>query len=288
VTALVTLPRDLVTYADEPDVVETPSAGAPPATTFVDTPTIEGDTATFAPPSEPAVTDRADSAAEALLPPPPSDADTLPPPPAAEPVVESPADALPTRGAEPTADDIVVEPQPAEGVDESGGPPVFGDIPSDDLLDELVEEVVPEGDEFERGLQSLVDDELAPGPIEPPAPAAAPGLTDSGSAPGAFGGVAVEEPEAPEAPSVAEPAAAQSAEAEAAAKTAAELTAAGLVRRTPKKRSADPVGGGMPTVAPARSSGQSNRSPEEVRKMLSRYRSGLNKGRGDADSEGNS
>jgi len=54
------------------------------------------------------------------------------------------------------------------------------------------------------------------------------------------------------------------------------------VKRTPKKRSADATGGGMPVMA-ARATGASQRSPEEVRKMLSRYRSGLNKGRGSAD-----
>jgi hypothetical protein len=70
--------------------------------------------------------------------------------------------------------------------------------------------------------------------------------------------------------------------AEAKSETAAELTAAGLVRRTPKKRADDAAGGGMPIMA-ARTTSTSQRSPEEVRKMLSRYRSGLNKGRGGAD-----
>ncbi len=171
---------------------------------------------------------------------------------------------------------------------------VFGGIPSDELLDELIEEVVPEGDEFERGLQSLVDDELAPGPIEPAAPVRPAPPTDTDAVSGAFSGVAVEEPPAPAAEPIPEPATAgggaatadAAAEAAAAAKAAAELTAAGLVKRTPKKRSAEAAGGGMPAVAASRTtSGQANRSPEEVRKMLSRYRSGLNKGRGDADSE---
>ena len=92
------------------------------------------------------------------------------------------------------------------------------------------------------------------------------------------------EPEAPPAPAV------EPVEATAAAPRAVEskvdeapaLTAAGLVKRTPKKRSADASGGGMPMVG-ARAAGTSQRSPEEVRKMLSRYRSGLNKGRGGAD-----
>ena len=61
------------------------------------------------------------------------------------------------------------------------------------------------------------------------------------------------------------------------------LTAAGLVKRTPKKKSDDATGGGMPVMAARTTASGSQRSPEEVRKMLSRYRSGLNKGRGGAD-----
>ena len=170
-------------------------------------------------------------------------------------------------------------------------------------VDELVEEppatyldAVPEGDEFERGLQSLVSDELAPGPVEnapgqlPTEPAAGT-LSDLDSVPGAFGVAGVAD--AP--PAVADPASATAEESvvtateaqveapvEAKAEAPAELTAAGLVRRTPKKRSEDATGGGMPMMA-ARTTGTSQRSPEEVRKMLSRYRSGLNKGRGGAD-----
>jgi signal transduction histidine kinase len=286
VTALVTLPTDLVTYADEPAIEETAPA--------------QGSVAVDV--AEPEVAARAVEADEAFAPPAPPVAEEpvtdRPPPPAVEPepVLDAPGThdvvaeeiaAEPVAeeiAAEPVADDIpveqaIVEPAP----DESAA--VFGGIPSDELLDELLEEVVPEGDEFERGLQSLVDDELAPGPVEPPAPEPS---RDSDAVSGAFTGVAVEEPPAPTAEPVPEPATAggssSAADAEA-AKTAAELTAAGLVRRTPKKRSAEAAGGGMPAVAPTRASGQTNRSPEEVRKMLSRYRSGLNKGRGDADSE---
>ena len=72
-----------------------------------------------------------------------------------------------------------------------------------------------------------------------------------------------------------------------AGKTMLIKTAAGLVKRTPKKKTEAPAyaepgasGGSQP-----RSTGSSQRSPEEVRKMLSRYRSGLNKGRSGADSE---
>jgi hypothetical protein len=164
------------------------------------------------------------------------------------------------------------------------------------LLDELMEEpasyldAVPEGDEFERGLQSLVSDELAPGPVEgapgqlPTEPAS--GLSDTDSVPGAFGGPATldEPPAEVEATPEDTPVATAAPAAEAPAP--APLTAAGLVKRTPKKRSENAAGGGMPVIA-ARASTSSQRSPEEVRKMLSRYRSGLNKGRGGADGSSN-
>jgi signal transduction histidine kinase len=296
VTALVTLPRDLVTYADEPETAPAPEA-APTSDTL---PAREVGPAAFAPPAPPApaeapASDLAPEPERSELPPPPVPPETpfvesvditedeaLPPPP--EPVAEAPGIGEDDADIASLDEDIYDEPVA------SSSTAVFGDVPSDDLLDELVEEVVPEGDEFERGLQSLVDDELAPGPIEPPAPTAQPSEVSPAES---AGGVAVEEapaqetvappsePVSPE-PAMAEPATAAATTAE------AELTAAGLVRRTPKKRSSDQVGGGMPTVAPARAAGQSGRSPEEVRKMLSRYRSGLNKGRGDADSESTS
>ena len=173
-------------------------------------------------------------------------------------------------------------------------------------VDELVEEqpdsyleAVPEGDDFERGLQSLVSDELAPGPVEG-APGQAPTepsttLSDDDSVPGAFGSTAPtavvdDQPVAapsgaasvPVAPVAEAPSAAAATVVEAKADVAPPLTAAGLVKRTPKKVSADASGGGMPIMA-VRGTGSNQRSPEEVRKMLSRYRSGLNKGRGSAD-----
>jgi hypothetical protein len=56
------------------------------------------------------------------------------------------------------------------------------------------------------------------------------------------------------------------------------VTAAGLTRRVPKQQTAThtPV---ETSAAPARPVGRSARSPEEVRRMLSRYRSGLDRGR---------
>jgi hypothetical protein len=70
--------------------------------------------------------------------------------------------------------------------------------------------------------------------------------------------------------------------------TTTDLTAAGLVKRTPKKQKADAGGTGPLRAANTqqRPSSGSRRSPEEVRKMLSRYRGGLKKGRVDDESPG--
>jgi hypothetical protein len=52
------------------------------------------------------------------------------------------------------------------------------------------------------------------------------------------------------------------------------ITSAGLVKRTPAARSTAPA-----DPSPARPVTRTTRSPEEVRRMLSRYRSGLDRGR---------
>ncbi len=155
-------------------------------------------------------------------------------------------------------------------------------------------DAVPEGDEFERGLQSLVSDELAPGPVEgapgqlPTEPSTS-GLSDADSVPGAFGRTGRARRAAgrpgrgrrdrgrrrPRGHRSGHRHRGQG-------RRRAELTAAGLVKRTPKKRRTTPPAAGCPSWPPVRR-GASQRSPEEVRKMLSRYRSGLNKGRGGAD-----
>jgi hypothetical protein len=60
------------------------------------------------------------------------------------------------------------------------------------------------------------------------------------------------------------------------------VTAAGLVRRTPaaaRPTSQEPVETGRPVT-------RTTRSPEEVRRMLSRYRSGLDRGRTDLPGDG--
>jgi hypothetical protein len=58
------------------------------------------------------------------------------------------------------------------------------------------------------------------------------------------------------------------------------VTAAGLVKRTPTARTA----GATADAGSQRSVTRTTRSPEEVRRMLSRYRTGLDRGRtGPAD-----
>jgi hypothetical protein len=61
---------------------------------------------------------------------------------------------------------------------------------------------------------------------------------------------------------------------------AAPITSAGLVRRTPKEKKegagTQSIGGALPTAGGgSRSTAATQRSPEEVRKMLSRYRAGV-------------
>ncbi len=253
VTALVTLPLDLVSYAD--DVAAPEAAGSAPVGL--------AEVAT-----DDAVVDDVEVFEVELEP--------------VDDVVETPPAPMSDRDVQ-VGDDLATDDQ--VGAEAA----TTASLSSDDLLDELVDDVVPAGDDFERGLQSLVSDELAPGPVEPPAR----GLSPTDSVPGAFGSMPViEAPDSPEAleeiappaiePETPEPASAYAATA-GATDVAKPLTAAGLVRRTPKKRSDTAASGHLPTGA--RATGQTQRSPEEVRKMLSRYRSGLNRGRGGADAE---
>lgn len=197
------------------------------------------------------------------------------------PAVDEAAFAPATTGDEEVAElETVAEVEVVEEVEEE--PPVAEPEPepvavtSEDLLDELVEEVVPEGEAFDRGLQSLVDEELAAGSREPSL--IAPSEPEGGGSIGSVTTVEAEE----QVTTAAAPSVVEEPPAPAPAET---LTAAGLVKRTPKKRMADGVGASSAAPVAARSTGQTQRSPEEVRKMLSRYRSGLNKGRGAADSD---
>jgi signal transduction histidine kinase len=186
---------------------------------------------------------------------------------------DAPAPATPTVAAPgvPAAD----EAEPIGAVE-------FED--ADDLLDELLED-----EDFEREVETLVADELAPAPPEPdyeaptitPEPEAVPEPVDEEPLTEA----PVDEPAVVEPPPVVEPPAPEPVAEEA----PAPITAAGLVKRTPKKRADDAMGGGSITggnqATSSVSVGQTQRSPEEVRKMLSRYRSGLNRGTKDADSD---
>jgi len=221
------------------------------------------------------------------------------PPPAAELTPAPAAAAAPTEEEQFGAleDEIVVlddevvvlddEPEYAEPVAEDALDTAADDeitLEDESLLDDLVEEGISESDEFDRGLQAIISDELAPGPVETDSPAA--------EAPAEAAPVEVEpepEPVVEPARSRAEPivtVAEQIAAASRIEAKEAELTAAGLVKRTPKKKSeAATFEGATTSPQQARTTGSSQRSPEEVRKMLSRYRSGLNKGRGSADSE---
>jgi signal transduction histidine kinase len=260
VTALVTLPTDLVTYEGE----ELPPPAAELAPAAVE-PDLDEELANFDQ-DEVVVLD--------------DDVVVLDDEAADEPLVVASDDSF-------ALDEEVDEPE----LDEAMA------LDDDSLLDELVEEGMGDSDEFERGLQSILSDDLASGSTD---------TADAGSFTSMDEGAAtaeatvIDEPatiEAEAEPAEAAPVAKatraepivtvaeQIAKASRAEAKIAELTAAGLVKRTPKKRSAEPVAGDTPTGAQPRATGASQRSPEEVRKMLSRYRSGLNKGRTTADSD---
>jgi signal transduction histidine kinase len=157
------------------------------------------------------------------------------------------------------------------------------------------EEAVPEGEAFERGLESLISGETPPGPIESDEPGMAPSEPEPEPEP-----EAEPEPEPePELETEPEPvgATAMTDAADAFVDTRppptappvdSDMTAAGLVKRTPKKQKAEAVGTGpLRTAATTqRPTSTTKRSPEEVRQMLSRYRGGLKKGRDGSDEEG--
>ena len=189
--------------------------------------------------------------------------------------------------ATPAADSPVLEKPSPVTIDE---PPakVVDERPASSVSAPTIIDEMSGDDEFDKGLAELVEAEAAasaaaereavtqaepePEPEPEPKPAPEP-IVASESEP-----VRESEPVPETVAATAEPAAAAVATAEApSAKT--DMTAAGLVRRTPKKRTAQPTSSLRPGASESRSVGQSQRSPEEVRKMLSRYRSGLNRGR---------
>lgn len=193
-------------------------------------------------------------------------------------------DEIDVDGDEVIVEEVIVEEVIVEEVDDDHGDEVDADDGADaessvdDGAEEpepaTFEEAVPEGDAFDRGLESLLDEEAE--------------ATDADSTVDQ----ADTEPDADMAEEpLAEPVAAGDAPALDARPPASppptdtDITAAGLVKRTPKKQSETAGGAGPLRTATTtkRPTGQTTRSPEEVRKMLSRYRGGLKRGRDDAD-----
>ena len=157
-------------------------------------------------------------------------------------------------------------------------------------------EALPEGDAFEEGLAALVDSAppaTAAGWPEPPVAEVPPSVSPPPPPPPPPPAVAA--PPVPASPASPVPPSAESpappppvAAPEAAAGTPTprrvpnppasgqRLTAAGLVQRSAKP---NPVPTARPEPTPRRAVSASQRSPEEVQAMLSRYRSGLQQGR---------
>lgn len=204
------------------------------------------------------------------------------------PVVEAPPEYEAPPAYEPTTsyDDTGTIPRrrPPAAPPEPTPEPEFQDFSSDD--------------DFDRGLADLLGDDVTERPVEEP-PAAPAGLPTRGKE--ASREVPEERPEseaeslaslptrevAPEAP-------APVAEAQPAGSGAAVTTSAGLVRRTPKEKKEGAGtqaigGGGLPTAGGgSRSTAATQRSPEEVRKMLSRYRAGVRKDTSAVEATGDS
>ncbi|WP_195210227.1 sensor histidine kinase [Actinomarinicola tropica] len=170
---------------------------------------------------------------------------------------------------EPAATVAEPEPQPATPPSAAFAPAPVAEQATPEPAAEYVPDVpapdslataVPEGAAFDAGLAALMGDDVDAPATEHDAPFAAPAPVDA-------------------APSFDEPAPA----AEPATASAPEpaRTASGLVKRVPKSAGTATQEEPRPTAeAPI---ARTQRSPEEVRAMLSRYRSGLHRGR-EADS----
>jgi signal transduction histidine kinase len=181
------------------------------------------------------------------------DEDSVPAPSALE--VMAAVGGRPTRGRRPTKAPVVVPaaPEPAEPasmqpmVPVPSAPPTNGGLPR--------RGGAPSAAPVEVPAPAAPAPAPAPAPVARVAPAGAPGLPSR----------------APAAPPAVAPAPAPAAAPDA----APAVTAAGLVRRTPvnQRNDAAPTGPARPAVT------RTTRSPEEVRRMLSRYRSGLDRGR---------
>lgn len=173
--------------------------------------------------------------------------------PAAEvPVVESILDPEPQAAPPPAAEPVAAAtdlPRPAEPAPDWVAPaPASSSLAS----------AVPEGEAFDAGLAALMGE-------EPPVRDASPEVP---------GPPTTSEP-APTAPSLFSDAAMGVDDAPAAEPAQPSVTAAGLTRRVPRAYSPGDPGVERPSSESTTSVAASQRSPEEVRAMLSRYRTGL-------------
>jgi HAMP domain-containing protein len=164
----------------------------------------------------------------------------------------------------------------------SGLPSRGGPIEPPAPVEEPSLAAMPSDEDFDRGLADLLGGEPPPAMVEPPVvsepPAGLPAREVAAERPvperdaEELAGLPSREPQPMAAAPEAAPAAA-----------GGVTTSAGLVRRTPKERKAGAgtqslVGGALPTAGGgSRSTTATQRSPEEVRKMLSRYRAGVKK-----------
>lgn len=271
VTALVTVPADMIASpaGDDIEIIDTPPAAEP----TVETP----------PTPQPAP----EAVAPVAQPMPP-----LPPPaPPVEPIVSAaPEPVAPTADAgELAALPMRKRPQPEPAAPTPGD--LFEPVASADSAPQPPAN--PEQDLF-----AALDGTPPPAAAAPPQPApqapAAPQMPapQAPAAPPAPQMPAPQAPAAPPAPQVPAPQAPAAPPAPTAppvpaaevGTVATEVTSAGLIRRTPKQVSVPEDSKYTPGAAAAApepaTMAPANRSPEEVRQMLSRYRAGLRKGRG--------
>ncbi|MEM9203010.1 MAG: ATP-binding protein [Actinomycetota bacterium] len=235
-----------------PPSAPTPEPTAPPqpVTAAPATPTLPQRTPTPTPPSQPKTA-----------------APTSPPAvaerPAAPPVGPS---GLPTRvPTPPAAPDITPASVPTTAHNPSGDLfELFGSTPT-----EPTPPIDPEADLF-APLDATGSGPTAAAPSAPQIPTAAPPIAP----PAPAGGEASAPTSVPNVEAVPQPH-------PAVATIDDAVTSAGLIRRTPKQVDVPEESKYAPAATPAPPAmSAGNRSPEEVRQMLSRYRAGLRKGRG--------
>jgi signal transduction histidine kinase len=297
VTAVVTVPAEMIGNPDEGEPPVAPAANDNPVFAPADTPPAQAD---FAPPAVPvfeAPAERAPGSAAAPGP--------LPAAPAIAPAEPAPVAtgaedlaALPMRKAQP---EVTAPPSPT---------PLAAPEPSGDLFEVFNPATTP-------AAPANPDADLFAALDAPPPPLAPPATPTSGLPPLPQRGTpelpqrgtpelpqrgAPEPPAAPPTastpfsdapvPAVAAPLPAAPVDQRPAAEIGAidqAVTSAGLIRRTPKQ--VDVPDSSKFSTGPAKAvqpSAPVNRSPEEVRQMLSRYRAGLRKGRAPEPGDANS